>query len=222
MHACCVRAQARTHTRARTCLGLRTHAGSAEAEVERLQQETQRLQDQLGRNQVALQEAENSSLKDTEAAERIMQETAKRLEKVGNAWMDAQHKAQALAAHSSHLSAQLDDKNVSLSAAQASQDLAMSRVRALEQERSHLQRSLTTLEALHKKALREAAEAAAVQQAREGEQARAIEKCSQLERTVAELEAALQAKDRVLQMQAKMLTLPVVSCHALFAPGFPR
>ncbi|MGB1592839.1 MAG: hypothetical protein ACPIOQ_08810, partial [Promethearchaeia archaeon] len=189
---------------------------------ERLQQETQRLQDQLGRNQVALQEAENSSLKDTEAAERIMQETAKRLEKVGNAWMDAQHKAQALAAHSAHLSAQLDDKNVSLSAAQASQDLAMSRVRALEQERSHLQRSLTTLEALHKKALREAAEAAAVQRAREGEQARAIEKCSQLERTVAELEAALQAKDRVLQMQAKMLTLPVVSCHALFAPGFPR
>ena len=82
MHACCVCAQAHTHTHTRTCLGLRTHAGSAEAEVERLQQETQRLQEQLGRNQVALQEAENSSLKDTEAAERIMQETAKRLEKV--------------------------------------------------------------------------------------------------------------------------------------------
>lgn len=62
---------------------------------------------------------------DTEAAEKLMNETAQRLDKVQDAWSRAKDKSQALGLHSGRLTAQLNNKAVALASAQATQELAL-------------------------------------------------------------------------------------------------
>ena len=189
----------------------------AEDERERLQHKTRELQALLAANQQALVKAEQGSIKDAEAAEALMQETAARLDKVQAAWTRAQDKAKTLSQHSKKIASQLHDKGVALASAQAAQELALARVRALEAERLHLKQVIreSEEEKAHHSVIIE--NLAAAQREREQEKAAAASMCEGLESKVAALEAQLLDKDKMLHSMQQLLHESASSHRSLAA-----
>jgi len=163
------------------------------------QLETAELKVQLLKNQQALSDAEMGSMKEAEAAEELTQQTSARLDKVQNAYAQAQDKAQKLALHSKSLQTELKEKASALAAAQAAQELALSRVRSLEADRIYLKQLIgeSRRETAVAGDLVHALEAS--QRERQAEKAEANRLCAEMKERVSALEAQLQAKDHLLQ-----------------------
>ena len=169
------------------------------------QLETAELKVQLLKNQQALSDAEMGSMKEAEAAEELMQQTSARLDKVQNAYAQAQDKAQKLALHSKSLQNELKEKASALAAAQAAQELALSRVRSLEADRMYLKQLIgeSHRETAVAGDLVHALEAS--QRERQEENAEANRLCAEMKERVSALEAQLQAKDHLLQSMQSQL-----------------